>query len=108
MHISHNAAIFAQDQATIQIKRSFEEQSATLLSTIVIGSAMMVDFQKEIFEELLATISELLSDETFDFDSFRTQVESAFQQTNIQLQAFAEKTASDQYWKIIGTIQCVV
>lgn len=68
----------------------------------------MIDFQKEIFEELLATISELLSDEEFSFDEFRQQSESAFQQTNLQLQAFSEKTSSDEYRTLSWTIQCVV
>lgn len=108
MHISQDIRLFTDEDATIQIKRSFEQNDATLSSTIVIGSQMMTDFQKEIFEELLATISELLSDEHFSFDEFRQQAESAFQQTNLQLQAFSEKTSSDQYWAISWTIECVI
>jgi hypothetical protein len=100
MHISQDIRLFADENSVIQIKRSFERNAATLSSIIVIGSDLMTEFQKEIFEELLATISELLSDEAFTFDGFRQQAESAFQQTNVQLQAFSEKTSSDQYWTI--------
>jgi hypothetical protein len=100
MHIHQDVHLFVDDHAVVTLNRSFEKTQATLASTIVIGSQMMIDFQKEIFEELLATLSELLSQEDFSFEEFRVQAESAFQQTNLQLQAFAEKTSSEQYWSV--------
>lgn len=108
MHLTKDIRTFSPEHTIVSLHRKFESNRATLLATIVIGTSAMVDFQKEMFEELLAGISELLSDELFDFDSFKESAEYAFQQTNLQLQAFSEKTSSDSHRSISWSIQCVV
>lgn len=108
MHLTKDIRTFSPEHTIVSLHRKFESNRATLLATIVIGTTAMVDFQKEMFEELLAWISELLSAESFDFDSFKESVEYALQQTNLQLQAFSEKTSSPQHRSISWSIQCVV
>jgi hypothetical protein len=54
MHLTKDIRTFSPENTIVSLHRKFESNNATLLATIVIGANTMVDFQKEIFEELLA------------------------------------------------------
>lgn len=108
MHVTQETRSLFEDIQTIHLHRPFESNHARLIADIVIESNTMVEFQREIFEELLGWLAELLSSETLKFGEFKEAAEYAFQETNLQLQAFAEKTAADHDRNIRGAVQCIV
>ena len=94
MPISYSDHIFYDADHGIHFEKSYAKERSFYFH-IVFGTDQFLDYQKDLFQDFLGTVIDIIESEENDFIDVKSQFEKALQDLNTKLQAFSDKIKED-------------
>lgn len=107
MHIAYTDKVFHDTTSSIHLHKEFAP-SVSLYCHIALLTEAFGDYQKDIFEEFLSDLVEVLSDEDVAFTKVKRDFERLLQQLNEKLHVFSDKIKDEGRFEIKGVIQIII
>lgn len=104
MPLNVHTHTFYEDDAWLHMHRSFPKEKEMQVH-IHFATNKFTDYQKNIFQDFLAPLVDVLSDETMYIDDFKASFEKELQSVNSKLSIFAEKMTSVENFIIKWVVQ---
>lgn len=104
MPVVHTPHRFHPQEFTVEHFKVFSPQR-TLSCHIVLDTQKFVDFQKDLVQDFLSTIVEVLERPETTFESFKAEFEASLQDLNNKLGIFADKIKDVESFSIRGVVQ---
>ena len=107
MHIAYTDRVFHDASNALSLRKEFGKD-ISLYCHIAFLTETFMDYQKDIFEEFLSEIVDLLSEENVPFSKIKGVFEKSLQDLNEKLQVFADKIKDVDHFQIKWVIQIMV
>jgi len=99
---------FTRDESTLLKFHKTIEEDKILSCIVAFDGKKMIDYQKDLFEDFLSTLVDVMSWEDAKMSDCKRAFESGLQDINMKIQVFNEKMDDDASFPMVGSIQMIV
>ena len=104
MPITYTDRCFHEENEWFHLSKSFPGEKS-INCHLSFGTAQFVDYQRDMFEDVMSVLIDELSDEDITFERFKSTFEKELQNLNTKLSVFAEKITEVDRFPVKGLLQ---